>query len=62
MRLASRLDRLEAKAMPTEGPIVIVYEREPGIWTTYDGESVTRASLPANAQVIVFRRRPDGPQ
>ena len=62
VRLASRLGRLEAKAAPTEGPIVIVYEKEPGIWTTYDGEPIARESLRANAQVIIFRQRPDGPQ
>ncbi len=62
VRLARRLGRLEAKAATTEGPIVIVYEAEPGVWTTYDGERITREDMPANAQLIVFRRRPDGPQ
>ncbi len=62
MRIGSRVHRLEAKAVPEEARIIIVYEAEAGVWTTYEGETVTRASIPATAQVIVFRLRPDGPQ
>ncbi len=60
--MGRRVLRLEAKAVPEEARIVIVYEAEPGIWTAYDGEPVTRESLPATAQVIVFRRYDGGPQ
>ena len=62
MRIGSRVQRLAAKAAPEEARIVIVYEDAGGSWVTYDEEPITRASIPATAQVIVFRRRPDGPQ
>ncbi len=53
---------MEDKVAPEAGRILIVYEAEAGVWTTYDGERVERADLPENAQVIVFRRYKGGPQ
>ncbi len=64
MSLESRVQRLEARAKAgTEvGPIVFVFEAADGGWTTYDGERVERAALPANALVVVFRRYEGGPE
>jgi hypothetical protein len=62
MSLASRVQRLEAKAGTGKAPLLIVYEDEDGEWTTSEGERVERDDVPANAQVVVIGLRPDGPQ
>ena len=63
MSLASRVGRLEAKAGSNEGPIVTVGEDADGGWyDLHTGERVEPAAVPANARVIVFAVREDGPQ
>ena len=63
MSLASRVARLEAKRGTGARPIVVVLQDEDGGWSDLDtGERVEPAAVPANAQVIVFAVREDGPR
>ncbi len=63
MSQASRIGRLEAKQGTDARPIVIVLQDADGGWYGLDtGERVEPEAVPANARVIVFAVREDGPQ
>ena len=62
MGLEGRIAKLEQRLGAAAAPLVVVVEAADGTWREAVGEAVDRAALPAGAQVIVFRKRPDGPQ
>ena len=64
MRLTTRLRMLEAKFRPKDDVprLLIVFEEEDGGWHDGRGAAIDRATVDPRTQVIIFRKRPDGPQ
>jgi hypothetical protein len=64
MRLTTRLRMLEAKLRPEDDvpKLLIVFEEEDGGWHDGQGTAIDPATVDPRTQVIIFRKRPDGPQ
>jgi hypothetical protein len=55
---------LEAKLRPEDDvpKLLIVFEEEDGGWHDGQGTAIDPATVDPRTQVIIFRKRPDGPQ
>lgn len=64
MKLATRLEKIEAKLRPDDDVprLRIVLEDEDGVWHDGQGHEIDLATVGPLTRVVRLIRRPDGPQ